>query len=198
MTVPGTEADRMSPSDAADHVDAPGASRRDMALGRLVALATAPVVLIADVASKGAAQSALEPGAAVAIVGNVLQLRLGFNSGVAFGMLANSGDLVVWLTALIGIALTVWLVRLFRSGAGWRRTLPLGLIIGGAFGNVLDRLPDGLVTDFIDTGLGAMRWPSFNIADSAIVVGVLALIVFGQEGPKAREAEGKSRPGAEG
>lgn len=198
MTVPGTEADRKQSSAAADHGAAPGASRGALAFGRLAALATAPVVLIADVASKAAAQSALEPGAAVAIIGNFLQLRLGFNSGVAFGMLANTGELVVWLTALIGIALTVWLVRLFRSGAGWRRTVPLGLIIGGAFGNVLDRLPDGLVTDFIDTGLGAMRWPSFNIADSAIVVGVLAVIVFGKEGSERARAGANDRHRAEG
>lgn len=187
MTVPGT--DRMHPSEAAGYGGARRASRWAPAFGRLAAIAAAPVVLIADVASKAAAQSALEPGAAVAIVGNVWQMRLGFNSGVAFGMLAKTGEVVLWLTALIGIALIVWLIRLFRAGAAWRRTVPIGLIIGGAFGNVLDRVPDGLVTDFIDIGLGATRWPSFNIADSAIVVGVLALIVLGQHDPNAREPE---------
>ena len=163
----------------------PGASRRVITIRRL-ALATAPVVLVGDVASKVAVQSALEPGAAVAIVDEFLQLRLGFNSGVAFGMLANTGDLVVWLTAVIGIALCIWLVRQFRSGASWSSMLPLGLIIGGAFGNVLDRVSDGVVTDFIDIGGGAMRWPSFNLADSAIAVGVLALIALGAKHPRTR------------
>lgn len=145
----------------------------------LLPLLAAPLVLAADVASKAAARSALEPGDAVQIVGDFVRLRLGVNSGIAFGLLTDGGGVLVWLTALIGTALVAWLVASVRSGASWRRTLPLGLIIGGAFGNVVDRAPDGLVTDVIDIGLGALRWPAFNLADVAIVVGVLGLILLG-------------------
>ena len=146
-----------------------------------LALLVAPLVLAADLASKGVARSVLEPGNAVPILDDVVRLRLGFNSGIAFGLLTDAGGVLVWLTGLIGIALVGWLAASVRDSAGWRRTLPLGLIIGGAFGNVVDRLPDGVVTDFVDIGLGAARWPSFNLADSAIVVGILGLIVLGPD-----------------
>ena len=144
----------------------------------LLPLLAAPLVLVADVASKAAVRSVLEPGDAVQVVGDLVRLRLGFNSGIAFGLLADGGGVLVWLTGLIGIALVGWLAASVRHRARWRRTLPLGLIIGGAFGNVVDRLPDGLVTDVIDIGLGAMRWPAFNLADAAIVVGVAGMILL--------------------
>lgn len=151
---------------------------RPRGVADVLALLVAPLVLAADLASKGVARSVLEPGNAVPILDDVVRLRLGFNSGIAFGLLTDAGGALVWLTGLIGIALVAWLAGSVRDGAGWRRTLPLGLIVGGAFGNVVDRLPDGLVTDVIDIGLGAMRWPAFNLADAAIVVGVLGLIVL--------------------
>lgn len=144
---------------------------------------------MADLGSKAAARSVLEPGEAIRVVGGLVQLRLGFNSGIAFG-LADGGAALAWITALIAIALVGWLALSVRARASWHRTVPLGLIIGGAFGNVLDRLPDGRVTDFIDIGLRVTRWPSFNVADATIVVGVLALIVLGRDD----EPSGNSGP----
>jgi len=160
-------------------------SRRAQRYGAVLPLLAAPLVLVVDVASKAAIRAALEPGVALAIADGIVRLRLGFNSGVAFGLLTDAGGALVWLTGLIAVALVAWLVASVRDGAGWRRTLPLGLIIGGAFGNVLDRAPDRLVTDFIDVGLGAARWPAFNLADSAIVVGVMGLIVLGSRAKSA-------------
>lgn len=145
------------------------------------ALVTGVAVLLVDLASKAVVRSTLEQGSAVPILGDLVRFDLGFNSGIAFGVLADGGAALVWLTALIGLALVGWLIASARAGAGYRRTVPLGLVIGGAFANVADRLPDGLVTDFIDVGIGAVRWPSFNLADSAIVVGVLTLVVVGFE-----------------
>lgn len=158
---------------------------------RVLPLVAAPLVLVADVASKSAVLSALQPGDAVRIIGDVVRLRLGFNSGVAFGLLTDGGGVLVWLTGLIGLALIAWLLTSVRNGAGWRRTLPLGLIIGGAFGNVADRVPDGLVTDVIDIGLGAVRWPAFNLADAAIVVGVAGIILLA---PASRSLERPREP----
>lgn len=162
-------------ADDARRAPAPGhASRR-------LALLVAPAVLAADVASKAAAARALTPGESVPILDGLVRLHLGFNSGIAFGLLADAGDVLVWLTALVAAALVVWLVRSYRAGEGWRRTVPLGLVIGGAFGNVADRAPDGVVTDFLDLGLLWYRWPAFNVADTAIVVGVLGLLLLARQ-----------------
>jgi signal peptidase II len=100
------------------------------------------------------------------------------NTGVAFGLLSGGGALVV---VIIGIAL-VALVAYFASHAErpllW---LPTGLLLGGAVGNLLDRVRGDAVTDFIDLPL----WPPFNVADMAITVGVLSLL-YALEAPRAR------------
>lgn len=100
------------------------------------------------------------------------------NTGVAFGLLSGGGALVV---VIIGIAL-VALVAYFATHAErpllW---LPTGLLLGGAVGNLLDRVRGDAVTDFIDLPL----WPPFNVADMAITVGVLSLL-YALEAPRAR------------
>ena len=156
-----------------------------------LAAAAGIAVLVADAASKAAMLSLLEPGEAIDVVDGLVRWRLGFNTGIAFGILPSGGGVFVWLTGLIGIALIIWLLISLRQGASLRRTVPLALVVGGAFGNVLDRLPDGVVTDFIDLGIGTARWPSFNLADAAVVVGVVALGVFGSD---ARPAGRAARP----
>ena len=163
-------------------------SRRARGLSRVLTFGVPALVLVADVATKAAARSLLEPGEPLQVIGGLLRLRLGYNSGIAFGLLTDGGGGLLLLTGLIGLALVAWLVVSERDRASWRRTLPLGLIIGGAFGNIIDRLPDGLVTDYLDIGLGAARWPSFNLADSAIVVGVLGLIVLSPDPPPDRSS----------
>jgi signal peptidase II len=82
----------------------------------------------------------------------------------------------------------VWLHRL--PGSDWRTALPLSLVIGGALGNLIDRMRFGHVTDFIEVYYGQWSWPAFNIADSAICVGAVLLIVFGLGGRKAASEGG--------
>ncbi len=141
-----------------------------LALGFIVAIA-------ADTLSKVWAESALTMGQSIPIFGNVFQLTLGYNTGVAFGMLANVGILTTILPGIVIVGLSVWFFKALRA-----RELPqasalaLGFILGGALGNFLDRLADGRVTDFLDVGIGAARWPTFNVADSFVFVGVLALL----------------------
>ncbi len=113
----------------------------------------------------------------VQIIGKFFRLALGYNTGVAFGMFANDGVWPLIVTGLIIIGLAVWLVRALLTDeihpvAAW----PIGLILGGAVANFVDRLPDGRVTDFLDIGISAARWPTFNLADSFIVVGVAVLL----------------------
>jgi signal peptidase II len=113
----------------------------------------------------------------VQIIGEFFRLTLGYNTGVAFGLFANGGIGPLLVTGLIIVGLAVWFVHALRASeippvAAW----PIGLILGGAIANFVDRLPDGRVTDFLDFGLGAARWPTFNLADSFIVVGVAVLL----------------------
>ena len=104
-------------------------------------------------------------------------LVMGWNFGVSFGMFDSVPGLAAWLlpTAVIAITavLVVWLYRVDRL----RPAVGLGLIIGGALGNLIDRLRFGAVADFLDFYAWGYHWPAFNAADSAITVGAVALIL---------------------
>jgi len=99
------------------------------------------------------------------------------NRGASFGMFALSDSWGPWLlsgiAAVISIVLAVWL---WRAKGRWLAT-SIGLILGGAIGNLIDRARFGAVTDFLDFYVGSYHWPAFNLADSAITVGVVMLIV---------------------
>lgn len=106
----------------------------------------------------------------------VLDLRLGFNRGISFGMFSEASGSVarfalVVLPALIAAGVVWWATHVIDS---WERA-GFALISGGAIGNVSDRLPDGLVTDFIDVHAIGWHFPTFNLADVAITMGALAL-----------------------
>jgi signal peptidase II len=98
------------------------------------------------------------------------------NSGVAFGFLSGGGALVLVVTALALAALLIYFARHPTRRGLW---LPTGLLLGGAIGNVLDRVLDGAVTDWVKLP----HWPAFNLADVAITVGVLSLL-YVLEGPR--------------
>lgn len=100
------------------------------------------------------------------------------NSGVAFGFFAGGGVLLVLVAALALGALLAFFVTHVGRPLAW---LPTGLLIGGAAGNLIDRVRDGAVTDFVKLP----HWPAFNVADMAITVGVLVL-VYVLEGPPRR------------
>ena len=144
-------------------------------------LAVAAAVAIADQASKFAL---LRHFNAAGCIGHLqpitsfLDLVLTCNTGVSFGILNRTGvnSLIFSLAAgLIVIVLTVWLARV-RGGF---LAVAIGLIIGGAIGNVIDRLRVGGVIDFLDFHIGTWHWPAFNLADSAICLGVAAMLLDG-------------------
>ena len=91
------------------------------------------------------------------------------NEGVAFGIAAGGKTLVIALIAIALLALVLYFARHVSRPYVW---LPTGLLVGGALGNIVDRIRDGAVTDF----LKLPKWPAFNLADVAIVVGVVALV----------------------
>jgi signal peptidase II len=139
----------------------------------LVAVAT----VAADQAVKAIVRSAIGFGERVAVIPGVHLVHVR-NSGVAFGLFAGGGALLVAVAALALVALLAFFVTHVRRPLAW---LPTGLLIGGAAGNLIDRLADGAVTDFVKLP----HWPAFNVADMAITLGVLVL-VYVLEGPPRR------------
>ena len=140
----------------------------------LAALMTA---LASDFLTKHWAERTLSPSTPIPLIGQFFRLTLGYNTGVAFGLFANGGVWPLILTGLIILVLAVWMVRALRAGEiPPVAAFPIGMILGGALANFVDRLPDRRVTDFLDMGLSAARWPTFNLADSFIVVGVAVLL----------------------
>jgi signal peptidase II len=147
-------------------------------------------VLVLDLSSKLWAEQSLVPHEPVPVIGQYFRLTLGYNTGVAFGLFANGGDWPLYVTGIIILGLTVWLSKGLYSGefpprSGWL----MGMLLGGAVANFGDRLWDGRVTDFLDAGVGPARWPTFNLADSFIVVSLMMLmwLSFTWNGPPEKE-----------
>ena len=145
------------------------------------------VVVLLDQATKFLVQSRFLPGDQLPVVPGFFNLTLTYNPGVAFGLFAGLPEEIRSgvLTVTILVAFTVLLAFLFgeygRTTAG--RT-GLGLILGGAIGNIVDRLYLGKVVDFLLVYYQDWHWPAFNVADSAICIGVGVLLVFGSTGQR--------------
>ena len=136
--------------------------------------ATLVAVVAVDQLSKHAADDGIARGDSVNVFFG-LDLTNTRNRGVAFGFLDGKGWVVGVLIAAALVALVVWFALNATRAWLW---LPVGLLLGGAIGNLIDRAREGAVIDFIDP----IAWPAFNIADACIVVGVLAML-YVMEGP---------------
>ena len=113
----------------------------------------------------------------ISVLPGFFDLAIVWNRGVSFGMLATDGALGQWLLGAFALAVTVGLVVwLWRATTRWV-ALALGLTIGGAIGNVIDRARYGAVFDFLDFHVGGWHWPAFNMADTAISLGVAGLVL---------------------
>ncbi len=136
------------------------------------------LVVVLDQATKWMAEAALDPYLPVPLLPS-LNLTLMYNEGAAFSFLAGAGGWQRWLFAglalVVTVALTVWLRRLKPGEA--MTAAGIALVIGGAVGNVIDRVKTGRVVDFIDVYVGSWHWPAFNVADSAITLGVVLLLL---------------------
>lgn len=142
-----------------------------------VGLAAASVAFSVDQASKFWALTALWPPYAVVVeILPVWRFRLGFNTGVTFGMFRDSAADAVWLLVLFKLGVVAMLLVWLRRARCLAEAIGLGLTIGGALGNVVDRLRIGAVVDFVDWHYGGWHWPTFNLADVAIVCGVGLLV----------------------
>lgn len=149
--------------------------------------AVAFVVVILDLVTKAIAVYALVPQRIPReVIGEYVRFTLVYNPGAAFGL--NVGDHSRWIFMALTLGALFVLARLYRSTreGDWPRTLALGLVCAGAIGNLIDRIRSPLgVVDFIDVGIGDMRWPTFNVADMAVSVGafLLAWVLWGEEAP---------------
>jgi signal peptidase II len=110
-------------------------------------------------------------------VTSFFNLVLVYNSGAAFSFLAGAGGWQKWFFVVLALGISVWLLSMLRHHAQ-ERLMPaaLSLILGGAIGNVIDRLRFDAVVDFLDFHLAGYHWPAFNVADSAIFVGVALML----------------------
>jgi len=156
---------------------------------RLVAV-LGGIVLILDQAVKLVALRALPPGVPVTVIDGVFSLTLVMNPGLAFGMLGTMPSGWRWVVALLSmgaLAVLATLARRLLPEGGRVAAVAIGMIFGGAAGNLIDRARFGAVVDFLDFYWRAWHWPAFNVADSAISVGValLALRMLTAPPPRA-------------
>ena len=152
---------------------------------------TAAAIVVSDFVTKLLAEGLLARRLPLSVIGEWVQLRLVYNEGAAFGL--DLGEYSRWIfftLAILALIVLGSMVRSTRPGDRFR-LVALALVCGGAAGNLIDRIRSAQgVVDFVDIGLGTWRWPTFNVADSAITVGAIALALsLWQEGREQQQAK---------
>lgn len=135
-------------------------------------------VVVLDQITKALVVGALAVGGRVEVLGDLVRIVHSRNTGILFGMLPDSAPVFAGVSILV-LGLIVYYHA--RSGRSLLTTIALGLLLGGAIGNLLDRIRYGSVVDFVDVGIGGLRFYTFNIADAAIstaIVGLVAIALF--------------------
>lgn len=143
---------------------------------------TAIATFALDQASKWGVVQALnlQERGEIDVLPPLLNFRMAWNKGVNFGLLSNSADVMRWVLCFVAVAISAWvLIWVRREKAGRWAQISAGLLIGGALGNVIDRMYYGAVADFLNMSCCGLENPySFNIADIAIFAGAIGLVVF--------------------
>ncbi len=137
--------------------------------------AIAALVVIVDQASKRIIWEAFKQSGGTDLIDGFLRITLSTNKGAVFGIMSNAGT-VLLVVRIVSIAVLSFFAYRMRF-APLHKRICLGLILGGAFGNLIDHIAAGQVLDFIDMGIGARRWPTYNVADIAVTIGAVLLIV---------------------
>lgn len=147
------------------------------------------VIIALDLWTKHLALANLEFHRPVEFIAGFWNWTLTYNYGAAFSFLSDASGWQRWFFAALAVLISAVLaVLLFRTRRDdWQQAIPYALIIGGALGNLVDRIRYGYVVDFIDWYVGEHHWPAFNIADSAIVCGAIALALFGWRNPEDKK-----------
>jgi signal peptidase II len=142
----------------------------------LLLFAVAAVIFIADQVTKALVITEIGLSERVQLVGDLVQLWHVRNSGAAFSLF-QGGTLLFLAVTVLAVGMIAYFHRQFRGRSPWLQVL-LGVILGGTAGNLVDRVRFGYVTDFVSVGVGDVRWPTFNVADSSIVVGIGLLVAY--------------------
>jgi signal peptidase II len=150
-------------------------------------LGLAASIVLVDQLTKAWLTSFLAPGESVDVIGDLVRLVHGQNNGGLFGLFSGQA-LPFAIVSLVVVALIV--AYHARSGRNPYLSVTLGLLLGGALGNLVDRVRLGYVVDFVDAGLGDLRWYTFNVADAAISVAILLLLAASLWPSVARRASG--------
>jgi signal peptidase II len=139
----------------------------------LTFLGLALVIVAADQVTKAWLVSFLAPGQSVDVIGDTIRLVFSQNNGGLFGLL--HGQAVLFgLVSIVVVALII--LYQARVGGSLYLSITLGLLLGGALGNLIDRLRLGYVVDFVDAGVGSLRWYTFNVADTGISFAIILLL----------------------
>jgi signal peptidase II len=146
----------------------------------LVFLLIVSFVVVSDQWTKYLAESRLTVGGSIEVIPGFFDMTLVYNPGAAFGMFGSWPDqtrqIALWSVSALALAVLVWFI--FKEAKEDRTSLvALSAIFGGAAGNLVDRFRFDAVVDFIDIYVGSYHWPAFNVADSAISVGVVVLLL---------------------
>jgi signal peptidase II len=139
-------------------------------------LSASAIVVVVDQLTKAAVLAHFQPGEQFAVA-PFASLVLAFNTGAAFSFLAGADGWQRWLFTAVAIAASALIVWLLRRGGDRLYLAGLSLILGGAIGNLIDRVTIGTVVDFVLLHWRGFAWPAFNVADSAITVGAALLIL---------------------
>ncbi len=156
--------------------------------GLRLGLAAAALVILCDQATKWWIVEVVMQPPTIIPVTPFFNLVMGWNRGISFGLFDGDSAINVWILPLVALAIVAALVVWLRRVQGAWLASAIGLVIGGALGNVVDRLRFGAVADFLDFHVAGYHWPAFNVADSGITVGVTMLVLdslfMGAEKPK--------------
>ena len=150
---------------------------RSTSLGAVATLlVTTAALVLADQLTKALVVNALEVGDRIEVIGDLVILWHVQNTGGAFSLLPGSLPLFYAVT-VVALVMIAWFHRSLVGRGLWLQVV-LGMILGGTLGNLIDRVRQGYVTDFVSMGFGETRFPTYNVADASLVIGIGALVVY--------------------
>jgi signal peptidase II len=155
------------------------AAPRDRQRAELVVLGLiAALIVVADQVTKAAVVAALGVGERAEILGDLVVIWHVRNTGAAFSLFQFEGSLLLfYLVHVVALGMVAWFHRSFHGRSLWLHAV-LALLLGGSIGNLIDRIRQGYVTDFISVGVGDVRFPTWNVADAGITTGIVLLVAY--------------------
>lgn len=157
----------------------------------IIGLLVAGLVIVLDQLSKIMVFEYLSKSAPVVEVCSFFNLVSAWNTGVSFSMFNDLGGSGVYILSLFSLFVVGFLIYWLSKECGKYMRISLGFVIGGALGNVIDRLRLGAVYDFLDVHIGIHHWPAFNVADSFICIGAVLIVCDGFFNSKCDKIEEK-------